>query len=160
MTPPTTEELVAAMGSYAAGLEAELTLLRQLHDVAIGQRAVAAANDAAAIRRCTEQRDAILASLLAVEAQVAPLRQLIASNLERAAKVEGFAETSALHRVAERLVADIAASDHQTMDALRAAEETRRELSRALEVGGHTLAAYGRVVRARAAHASILDSRG
>jgi hypothetical protein len=160
MTKANTEELVAAVNAYGTGLDAELSLLRQLQQLSTTQQDVTARHDYEAMVRCTDERERLLASLLSIEDQMRPLRELLAAEKERAAKVEGFAEVVALHRVAGELVNLIVASDHSTLEAVRSADAARRELSKSLETGETTLAAYRRVVAPPTQHATLVDKRG
>ncbi len=152
----TRDELAQAIDAYAAGLEAQLALLRQLLRLSEQQRAA----DLPAITRLNEERAALMRALVGVEAQIRPVRlQLHASQLE-AASLDGFQDLITLHRVAGNLVSTILAADQDTLRALQEAELARQFASQTLDAGENTLAAYRKVVSPGPAAASIVNRRG
>jgi hypothetical protein len=153
-------EIDQALASYGAGLEAELSLLQRLQDVAITQRDVTAGRAPGRLEGVVEARDRIMTGLLEIESQLRPLRALIAAHRHLAATRPAFAETSAFHRTAAALVHDILGADRDTLAALRATEAARRQAARALETGGNTLAAYRRVIAPFPSQAALIDEQG
>ncbi len=141
----TTDDLNAALGAYGAGLEAELSLLRQLHRLAL-QEQQDGPFDYDLLSRISDERRRLMTGLLTLEDQIRPLREILAANREEAARLSGFAEVSALHKVASHLVTMILGADEQTVRALRDANLARRAAAQVLEQGEATLAAYRRVV--------------
>ncbi len=156
----TDDELAQALAAYAAGLEAETTLLDRLHALSAAQREASARNDLSALNAVADERDGLLATLVRLEHDLKPTRQAIALNRARAARLPQFASVSARHRAAAELVAAIMAFDEETLAALRQAESARRFAAQAIEAGEHTLAAYRRVVTPALSSASLLDRRG
>jgi hypothetical protein len=159
-TPVTQPDLRDALAEYRQGLDAELGLLAQLTALAQDQQHATGANDYRALAAVSERRDDLMRALLEVEAQLRPVRALIASHAEEARHVDGFDEVARLHREAEDLVATILTSDRSTLDALHAAELARRTASQAIEAGEATLAAYRRVIAPPLAPAGLVSRHG
>ena len=61
------DELSRLISQYHAGLDAELTLLRQLSDLAARQRAVSEAGDFPAFSSAADERDKVMRSLVVIE---------------------------------------------------------------------------------------------
>ena len=99
-----------------------------------------------------------MASLVSLEHQLRPLREVLADHRQELRSVPSFAEVAALHREAGDLVARILASDGQSLAALREAELARRFAATAVERGEATLAAYRRVVAPHQDGARIVES--
>ena len=156
----TTEEVASAISAYGAGLEAELSLLRQLQRLSEEQREATLNDDVAPLPRIADERERVMAGLVEIEHQVKPIRQAISAVLAQAVTVPGFEDVVALHRAASRLVSRIMSSDEETVQALRDAEVARRFASQTIERGESTLAAYRRVVAPPLASAAIVDRRG
>lgn len=150
----------SVIAAYRSGLETELALLAQLQRLAADQQQNSVSSDMPALARVADERARLMASLVAVEHQVKPLRDAIAGSLDLASACPGFEQVAALHRVASRLVATILSSDHDTLRALRDAEAARRAAAQAIEKGETTLAAYRRVIAPPLASAAIVDRRG
>lgn len=155
----TRDELAAAIAGYGAGLEAELSLLQRLRDLAAMQRDALTEDDLPRLAEIGERRESVMASLVEVEHQIQPLRQALSSALDQAASVPGFDDVVALHRAAGRLVSSIIAADRGTIEALRQAEGRRRLAAQTLGKGTTTLAAYRRVV-APSTRRAIVDTEG
>jgi hypothetical protein len=156
----TREAFGEALATYAAGLEAEMSLLGQLDSVSVAQRAASDAQDLSAVHQGTEARERLLAHLVALEADLRPVRQAIALHHRGAEHLPQFRVVAERHRVAAELVAKILAADEVTLAALREAEIARRFAAQAIEAGENTLAAYRRVVAPPLASASLLNKRG
>jgi len=156
----TREAMEQALCTYAAGLEAEMALLRQLEALAAAQHAASAAQDMPGMHGGTDERGRLLAHLVTLEHELRPVRQSIALNHRVAEALPQFHAVAERHRMAGELVARILSSDEQTLAALREAEIARRFAAQAIEAGEHTLAAYRRVVAPPLASASLLNKRG
>jgi hypothetical protein len=156
----TDDQLAQALAAYAAGLDAETALLERLHALSSAQRDASAGNDLDALNTVADERDRLLATLVQLEHDLKPTRQVIALHRVQATRLPQFGSVSTRHRAAAELVAAIMASDEQTLAALRQAESARRFAAQAIEAGEHTLAAYRRVVTPALSSASLLDRRG
>jgi hypothetical protein len=155
----TYDELAAALSGYGAGLEAELSLLRRLQQLASRQREAMTHDDILLLAEIGDERERVMASLVEVEHQIKPFRAALAAGLERVATLPGFAEVVELHRAAGRLVSSIMSADQGTIEALREAEGRRRLAAQTVEKGSTTLAAYRRVVAPRTTSA-IVNTEG
>jgi hypothetical protein len=140
-----TGDLRTTLEAYGTGLEAELSLLRQLHRLALQARPVGRF-DYDLLVRISDERRRLMTSLLTIEDQIRPLRETIAAHLADAARLPGFGDVSALHKVASHLVTLILGTDEETVRALREADVARRAAAQILEQAEATLAAYRRVV--------------
>ncbi len=152
--------LADTLGRYAAGLDAELALLRQLDALATRLGAAPATTDTEALHRDADERTRILEALAILEEDLKPLRARLAGQHLIARRLPGFAAVAARHRDAAAIVARIQATDHHSLDELRAAERQRRAALHALEAGEATLTAYRRVVAPPPSAAAIVDERG
>lgn len=156
----TSDEAARLLGQYRAGLDAQLTLLRQLMDVARRQHEVTAASDFDTFSRVADERDAIMRSLVTIEDGLRSVRQQLAEHRGVASDVPGYAEVVARHRQAADLVNSILATDQQSMAALADAELARRSAMASLERGESTLAAYRRVLSPPVSSAKLVDKVG
>jgi hypothetical protein len=152
--------LTQAVTAYTAGLDAEIVLLRQLDRLAGRQREADAVHDVEVLTQCTDERTQLMASLVALEHQLRPVRDVLADSQRQAAVLPGFVALVQKHREAAALVAQILHHDQQTLDALRDAEQARRFAAQTIEAGETTLAAYRRVVAPPPSHAALIDERG
>lgn len=153
------DDLASAIAGYGAGLAAELSLLERLGALAEAQQDAGRGDDLQRLTSVGDERAAVLASLVEVEHQIKPLRQVLSSALEEARAMPGFDEVVALHRAAGQLVSGILSADRGTMESLREAERTRRLAAQTVERGATTLAAYRRVV-APPTRSAIVDAKG
>ncbi len=160
MTTADSGALDAAISAYAAGLEAEMELLRQLAQLAATQRSTSGTADPPSLARFSDERTRLLNAIVTVEHELKPLRQQLAAAAPRAARLPAFRAVIARHREAARLVNEIIAADQHTLAALREAEAARRFAAQAIEAGETTLAAYRRVVAPPPSTAAIFDERG
>ena len=156
----TTDELARHLSSYAAGLEAELSLLRQIQRLSHAQREAGRTHDIGRLNAVADERDRLMRGLVHVEHEIRDARQVLSEHRSQSATLEGYDDVVALHRTAGTLVAGIIASDGETMEALRDAEVARRVASQTLEAGENTLAAYRRVVSPDITTPSLVDKRG
>jgi hypothetical protein len=152
--------LTTAIATYRVGLDAEITLLTQVERLSTEQRDATAARDLSHLVEIAEERERLLASLVAIEREVRPIRHTLSTHRTRAATLSGFVEVVALHRQAERLVTEITSADEATLDVLRHAEQARRFAGQTVERGEATLAAYRRVVAPPPSGAALFSQRG
>jgi hypothetical protein len=152
--------LADSLGRYAAGLDAELALLRQLDSLSSRLGASPATADNDALRRDTDERSRILQALVVLEEDLQPLRRRLAEAHAAARRLPGFALVAARHRDAAAIVQRILAVDQHSLDALKQAERERRDALHAIEAGEATLTAYRRVVAPPPSAAAIVDERG
>lgn len=157
MTP---DELAAALPAYTAGIEAELSLLKQLQQLAGTQADASREGNLTDINRAGDARDRIMAALVRLEHELKPIRLSIAAQREDAEKLEGFRAIVALHQTAAVLVSEILQADRNTLAELKSAEVARRTSVQAVESGEATLAAYRRVLTPPLGSAGLINRRG
>jgi len=156
----TPDEIVRLLDQYRAGIDAELSLLRQLADVARDQHDVTAAADFDTFNRIADRRDTIMRSLVTLEENLRVLRVELTANRQLAMLVPGYDEVVSRHREATDLVNSILATDQQSIAALADAELARRSAMASLERGETTLAAYRRVLSPPVSSATLVDKIG
>ena len=156
----TSDEAARLLQQYRAGIDAELTLLRQLADVAHDQHQVTSVADFATFNRVADRRDAIMRSLVTIEEGIRTIRQQLTEHHELAAHVDGYDQVVARHREAADLVNMILATDQKSISALADAELARRSAMASLERGENTLAAYRRVLAPPISSARLIDKIG
>lgn len=156
----TATEAASLLPVYGAGLEAELSLLKQLRGLADLQRDAIEDNALDRLRQIADERDRLMAGLVAIEAEIVPLRQALCEDRRIAQSLDGFRELVALHQAAGDLVRTILSSDVETVRALRDAELARRFATQLVDSGELTLAAYKRVIAPPLASAGLVDTRG
>jgi len=154
------DDLIVVVGQYRAGLEAEIAMLHQLAALAAREREVTASDSLSALDEISDARDRVMASLVAVESQLKPLRRQLLNELDRVRALPGFGEVADLHQEAAALAAEIVATDDHSLASLREAELARRFAAESLEKGESTLAAYRRVVTPSLANATLVNRRG
>jgi hypothetical protein len=152
-------DLHALLAEYRAGLDAELSLLRQLDALSTRQRLAATASDSGALRDVHTARDSVMRSLVEVEHEIVPLRAALAQARHELARDPEFQAVARLHKEAAAMVTRIIASDEEAKRALEQAELARRSAASAMEKGETTLQAYRRVITP-ATNASLLNRRG
>lgn len=152
--------LAHALAAYAAGLEAEISLLSQLDALSVSQRAASDGTAIGTLNALTDERERLLAHLVRVEHDLKPIRQTIATERARAARLPQFVAVSRRHQEAAELVSRIIVADEQTLAGLHEAETARRFIAQAIEAGGQTLAAYRKVVTPAVSSAALIDRRG
>jgi hypothetical protein len=153
-------DLLPLVTQYRAGLEAEIALLQRLAALAERERDVTASGSLVALNEISDARDGVMASLVAVEAQLTSVRRILVSTRERLAGSEAFEELTALHKEASSLANAIMAADAHSMASLREAELARRFAQESIDQGESTLAAYRRVVNPPLANATLVNRRG
>lgn len=140
----TADEAATLFEQYRAGLDAEVALLKRLEVVAGRQHAVSVSGDLSEFAAVSEARDQLMAGLVSVEQELRAVRQRLADE-PTVREQPGFESLVRLHRTAVALATKILDTDQESLDALAAAERSRREAARALEQGETTLAAYRRL---------------
>lgn len=156
----TRDELARQLSSYAAGLEAELSLLRQVRRLSESQREAGRAHDLTRLNTIADDRERLMRGIVEIEHAIRPSRQLLAEHRAVSSTLDGYQQVVTLHKLAGNLVNEIISADGETMSALRDAEAARRLASQALEAGENTLAAYRRVVSPDFTTPSLVDKRG
>lgn len=153
-------DLHETLAEYRAGLDAELTLLRQLDGLSLRNRTAVDEGEIAILHDIHTARDRAMAALVAVEHDLAPLRAILADHRHLLQATQEFHQVAALHREAAAMVNRIIASDRESMAALEEAELARRAAATAMERGETTLQAYRRVIAPAASNASLVNRRG
>jgi hypothetical protein len=156
----TREELEGTIASYVAGLEAELSLLRQLESLACQEQHASHSDDLDLVARISDERTRLMSGLLIVENEIRPLRPILADHRHQAGTLTGFAEVTALHLFASRLVNTILSADEETLRILHEASSARKAALQTLENGGQTLSAYRRVIAPPVSSAALFDRHG
>jgi hypothetical protein len=156
----TREVLEATLASYGAGLEAELSLLRQLESLSSHEHEASQSDDLDLVARISDERTRLMSGLLIVENEIRPLRPVLAEHRQQAETLPGFADVVALHRIASRLVNTILTADEATLRVLHEASAARKAALQALENGGQTLSAYRRVIAPSISNAALVDRHG
>jgi hypothetical protein len=156
----TREELSAALPAYTAGIEAELSLLEQLHQVAQHQHQASRRRRIDDINKAGDSREQIMAALVRLEHDLKPIRLAIAAQRREAESLEGFATITALHRTAAALVTTVLQADQHTLAELKSAEVARRTSAQTIETGAATLAAYRRVLTPAIGSTGLINRLG
>lgn len=153
-------DLAALMTQYRAGLDAEISLLGRLEQLAARQREAAARGTMAELAAAVDERDRVMASLVALEHELKPVRLTLHAHRDTLARLPGFPELVERHAQAAALVASISSTDRESLAALQDAERARRAAARMIEQSESTLAAYRRVVSPPLASATLVDRTG
>jgi hypothetical protein len=156
----TSDDLAQALAAYAAGLDAEMSLLEQMHALSLRQRDASHSTDPVALEADAEARRRLVTALVTVEHELKPVRAVIADARARLAGMPAFRSVAERHRSAAELVARIIVADQETLAALREAEAARRFAAQAIEAGENTLAAYRRIISPPLRSAALIDERG
>jgi hypothetical protein len=153
-------ELAPLIAQYRAGLEAELTMLRRLASLALTERQVTSEGAYRSLDEISDARDRAMASLVAVESELKPVRRALVAARDRLIDTPEFQELAALHKDAAALAAEIVATDDQSLQSLREAELARKFAAESLEKGETMLAGYRRVVTPSLENATLVNRRG
>jgi hypothetical protein len=153
----TLDEVVLA---YTAGLDAEIALLQQVEALAAEQRAVWARDELVPLAALATRRAALMHDLTATEARIAPLRERLHADPERARRCAGSAAVDAKVIEAQTLIQSLMQADRAFLTDLESTLESRRREAHDLDTGGHTLAAYRRMVVPDVESAGFFDRRG
>jgi hypothetical protein len=154
------DELTQATALYVAGIEAELVVLRRLQRLSERQRTATQHQDMEELRRVADERAETMASFVALEQELKPVRHTLTLTQDVAKRLGCFDDLVALHKAAARLVTAILSADHDTVHALREAELARRTAGQAGEGGPSTLDPYRRVVAPLVKRATFVNHRG
>ncbi|BCS33508.1 hypothetical protein TBR22_A27350 [Luteitalea sp. TBR-22] len=155
-----TADLATVLADYRTGLDAELALLAQLHDVARRQHALPASPTPEALTALALEREHLLATLAGLEQQVLPLRTQLAAQVHAVRQMPGYAGVAERHQRATALVNDITQLDDESLQVLQRADADRRAATQSLEAGEATLAAYRRILQQPQAPAGLFTQRG
>ncbi|MGE3276382.1 MAG: hypothetical protein AB7O67_14815 [Vicinamibacterales bacterium] len=144
--------------TYAAGLEAVLELLGRLQALAREQRAASDARDFGRFKAVADERDGVTATLVTLEAELAPLRARLGTQRQASSRLPIYQTLVERHRQARTLIDETLRTDAATVSALRDAEAARRAAAQVLETSEQTLSAYRRVISPSRTSA-LLDAR-
>src|SRR5262245_49194648 len=123
----TLTELAPLLSQYRAALEAQIAMLGHLRDLATRERERAQTQQPAAqLTDVVDERDRVMAALVALESDLAPVRQTLARAREQLSHLSEYSEVVDLHRQALELVEDVVRNDEHSRNALRQAELARR----------------------------------
>ena len=145
---------------YRAGLEAEMQILRRLDVLAAEQRDITRAGQLGRLSPIVDERDRLVAALVAIEHGLKPMRLQLAEARAQLGRLLQFREVIALHRQAEALATAILTADSHSAEALKDAEIARHAAAQALARGESTLAAYRRVITPDRASPALVNRRG
>ena len=150
-----------ALPAYAAGLEAEMEILRQVESLAHTQRAMFGRGELVDLAGIATRRAELMHQLAAVETRLEPWRTRIVANLTTARRSPAFPAAESRGQDVQALVRRLMDHDRRLLTDLETTLEERRREVHDLDTGGATLAAYRRVVAPSVAHAGgLIDSRG
>lgn len=156
----TNGELLQLVSHYRAGLEAEMTLLHQLEQLATQQRDAAEHGDLTALSLVTDQRDRVMAGLVQIEHELKPIRSVLLENRRVLDSSRDFQSVAELHRSATTLIERVVGHDRTSLEGLKQAEQARRLAAQSIEQGENTLDAYRRVVAPTLPGAALVDRKG
>lgn len=156
----TARELAEPLQAYAAGLDAELAVLRHIQRLSGDQQDATRNHEIERLHQIADERIRLMTGLVTIEHEIRAARHLLADHQDLAATLPGFRDVVARHKLAGSLVSHILASDQDTMVALRDAEIARREATQAIEAGETTLNAYRRVLNPSLSGPSLVDKHG
>jgi hypothetical protein len=153
-------ELLSLLEQYRAGLEAEISLLRQLEDVAARQREVTESRDYERFKRESDTRDRLTGTLVTIDQQLRDMRTTLHESRQALSGLADYAVVGELRRTAADLVQRILATDRDSMKALADADLARKAVIASLERGETTLAAYRKVIAPPVSSATLLNRLG
>jgi hypothetical protein len=149
-----------ALLAYGAGLDAAIAILRQVEALGAEQRSAWARNELLPLGALATRRAALMHDLAATESRIAPLRDRLRSDVDRASRTPGYAAAEARSRETQALVLRLMAADRTFLTDLETSLEARRREAHDLDTGGATLAAYRRIVAPAVDSAALVDRRG
>ncbi len=153
-------ELLSLLEQYRAGLEAEISLLRQLEAVASRQRDVTESRDYEHFKRESDTRDRLTGTLVTIDHQLRDMRTTLHESRQALSALPDYAVVGELRRTAADLVQRILATDRDSMKALADADLARKAVVASLERGETTLAAYRKVIAPPVSSATLLNRLG
>ncbi len=149
-----------ALLAYTAGLDVEIAILRQIEALGAEQRSAWARNDLLPLGPLATRRAALMHDLAATESRIAPLRDQLRGDLDRACRTPAYAAAEAQGRETQALVVRLMTADRRFLTDLETSLEARRREAHDLDTGGATLAAYRRIVAPAVASAALVDRLG
>jgi uncharacterized protein YhaN len=152
-------DLATRLEQYRLALDAQLALLGRLRAIALRQEALASGNDKQALELAADERDGLMAGVLAIEHEIQEVRTLLASERAAVQRLPGFADLVALHQRVTDTVAEVLETDRDSIRALEQVMAARRMAAQALEHGESTLAAYSRLAT-QPPSATLVNRRG
>jgi Na+-transporting NADH:ubiquinone oxidoreductase subunit NqrA len=155
-----TADVTDLLEEYRAGLEAEITVLRQLDDVASRQREVTETHDYDRLAVESDLRSRLTRTLVTIEDKVRQVREQLKASSGNVSGVEIFDKVAELRLTATALVNRILSMDRDSLKALGDAELARRAAVASLERGETTLSAYRKVIAPPVSNSALLDRRG
>jgi len=156
----TADDLAALLDQYRVGLEAELVLLRRLQEVASRQHAATTEReDIEALQRAADERDRLMAGLVAIDQRIGDARERLARARDQVRRLPGVEEVVSLHKTVCEIISAILDTDRDSIRALEQVVAARRLAAQTLEQAESTLAAYGRVAIPPPA-ATLVNRRG
>lgn len=153
-------EIAQLLAQYRAGIEAELTLLRQLCALAERQKASSDSRHFEQLSADSDDRDRVTRGLVALETDLTDIRHRLSAVRTRAAALPDYAGIVEMRQQAAALVSRVLSIDQDSLRSLADAEMARRAAMTSLEKGETTLAAYRKVLTPPVEHAALLDRRG
>ena len=155
----TLDELTPLLAQYRAALDAEIALLQQLQALA-ARELTGVHRPATEIADLVDERERVMSSLVAIEAEIVPVRRALTAEKEQLSHLPDFQQLVTLHRQAAALVQDVILADNQSREALHDAELARRVAVESMERSESTLAAYRRVVLPSVAAPALVNRKG
>jgi hypothetical protein len=156
----TTDEFAPLLEQYRAALEAQITLLHHLLELAARGRRQAHADRPSDLHDVIDERERLMGTLVSLESEIQPIRNRIAGARHQLSRRAEFREIVELHQQAVALVDEVVQTDDQSRVALRDAELARRATAESLEKGESTIAAYRRVVMPSVTGAALVNRKG
>ena len=154
-------DLSTLLSQYRAAVEAQIGMLEQLRELAHrGREQVHAPFRPDSVHQVIDERDRLMTTLVALESELTPIRQTLATARDQLLHLVEYREVVELHRRGLQLVEEVVRNDEDSRNALREAERLRRTTAEALERSESTLAAYRRVVMPTAAAATLVNRKG
>lgn len=156
----TVAEIDALLAEYRSGLDAEVSLLRQLATLAERQKACTQTRDFERLSAESDERDRVTRALVTLEEGLTTIRHQLAAVRPLAAGRALYREVVEIRRQAADLVSSVLSVDQESLKSLADAEMARRAALASLEKGETTLAAYRKVLTPPVEHAALVDRRG
>lgn len=139
---------------YVAGMHVEVRVLAALRDMARAQFAAAQPGASGDLAALVVERQAVEDELQALERTLLPCRAALSPEVRASADIDR------LHTEARTIVAEILATDRDTLALLSAAADARPARVRELDTGEATLAAYRRAVTQPTLSKELIDRVG
>ena len=115
----TRRELGESLLAYAAGLEAELALLRHIQRLSSEQQEATRSHDIDRLHQVADERVRLMTGLVRIEHEIRAARHVLAEHQNLASQLAGFTEVVELHQMAAALVSRIISADQETMIEIR-----------------------------------------